>query len=817
MTLNLNKYEQMKLRYWIFPFMLVLLGACSKQEEKARIVTAFNENWQFSLGDDSLASRVNYDDAQWRSLDLPHDWSIEGKFDKDHPTTTAEAALPAGIGWYRKTFTLPEKWKEKKVYINFGGVYRDSKVWINGHLLGERPNGSISFRYDMTPYLGFGEHENVIAVRVNNSLQPNSRWYTGSGIYRNVKLEITDKIAVDHWGTHVTTSQVDSTEAEIRIKTTLVNETGQTKNFKLKTVIYDKDNRPVLTLPVQKVRLKDSVTQVVQKSKIKDPDLWSVQHPYLYVAKTQLISEDQVKNLYKTTFGIRSFRFTKTDGFYLNKKRLQIKGVCLHEDLGALGTAVNRTAIKRRLHILKNMGCNAIRTAHNPPSNVLLDLCDQMGFLVMDEAFDVWKKQKVKYDYHIYWEDWHKRDLEDMIKRDRNHPSIIVWSIGNEIRAQFDSSGIPMTKELVGIVKALDTTRPVTCALTEMDPEKNFVYQSGALDMLGFNYNHELYDSLPELFPDQKYIGTETMSALETRGHYDMPSDSIMRWPESAKADFTGNKDYTVSAYDNVSAYWGSTHEETLKALRKATYIPGLFVWSGFDYLGEPLPYPWPARSSYFGIIDLAGFPKDAYFLYKSLWTDKPVLHIFPHWNWEKGQTIDVWAYYNNADEVELFLNGKSLGVRRKEGDDMHVQWRVKYIPGTLKAVSRKNGKVVLSREIHTAGAPAKIKLLPDQKQIKANGRDLSFIKVKVLDKDGNLVPHADNLIKFSVNGKGSIAGSNNGYQADLESFKSDKRKAYNGLCLVVVESKKDPGEIKLIAQSDGLDADSVFIKSIKK
>lgn len=804
----------MKSKLWIVTLALFSLMACSQQDQKARIITNFNHNWRFFLGDDSAAKRTGYDDAQWRLLNLPHDWSIEGNFSEDNPGTTAEAALPAGIGWYRKTFKLPAGYKNKKVYIYFGGIYRHSKVWINGQLIGARPNGHISFRYDMTPYLNFGEKKNIVAVRVDNSEQPNSRWYTGSGIYRNVKLVVTNKVAVAQWGTFVTTSNVDSNSADIHVKTTISNATGGTKDIVIETSILDSSGNEVAVFPSKEVVLKDSLTSTSQEIEMKDPELWSINNPYLYQIKTKILLNGKLKDTYLTSLGIRFFHFDKRSGFSLNGHPMRIHGVCLHEDLGALGVAVNKSAIKRRLLLLKEMGCNAIRTAHNPPAEVFLDLCDKMGFLVMDEAFDVWAKQKVDYDYHIFWNKWHRRDLQDLIKRDRNHPSIIMWSIGNEIRAQFDSSGIPKTRELVHIVKTLDTTRPVTCALTEMDPEKNFVYQAQALDVLGFNYNHESYEDLPDLFPDQKYIATETMSALETRGHYDMPSDSIMRWPKSYDAPFEGNPDYTVSAYDNVSAYWGSTHEETLKAFRKAPHLAGLFVWSGFDYLGEPLPYPWPARSSYFGIIDLAGFPKDAYYLYQSLWTDKPVLHIFPHWNWKEGQTIDVWAYYNNADEVELFLNGKSMGIRRKKGDDMHVMWRLKYKPGTLKAVSKKKGEVVLTREIHTAGTPYKIELVADRTAIAANGTDLAFVTAKVLDKNGNLVPHADNLLQFKASQTGAIVGTNNGYQADLASFKSSEHKAFNGRCLAVVQAKNQTGTIQIIASSNGLISDSLLIKS---
>lgn len=782
-------------------------------KDNRRVIESFDNNWKFFLGDDSTAWKPAYNDSRWRLLNLPHDWSIEGSFDKGNRTTIQEGALPAGIGWYRKTFTLPSSWKNKHIYIDFGGIYRDSKVWINGHFLGERPDGYISFRYELTPYVHTGKEENVIAVRVDNSRQPDSRWYTGSGIYRHVWLVVTNKIAVAQWGTYITTPQVSTQSAEINLKTEIYNTLSKPKRIYLETSIYNVVGKEI-AISTKKVVLNSPLPTFSQNMRISRPVLWSVSDPYLYKVVTRIIADHVVIDQYETPLGIRYFHFDAKKGFFINGKHLEIHGVCLHNNLGALGTAVNKSAIIRRLKLLKAMGCNAIRTAHDPPSPELLNLCDSMGFLVMDEAFDVWKKKKVKYDYHIYWDAWHKRDLEDQIKRDRNHPSVFVWSIGNEIREQFDSTGIPIARELVSIITKLDDTRPVTAALTEMDPTKNFIYQSKALDVLGINYNHELYKKLPALFPGQKFIATETTSALETRGHYDMPSDSIRHCPASAKSKFVGNPDHTASAYDNSAAYWGATHEAVLKAIKKCPYMAGLFVWSGFDYLGEPTPYSWPARSSYFGIIDLAGFPKDAYYLYQSEWTHKPVLHIFPYWNWQPGEVVDVWAYYNDADEVELYLNGKSLGVRRKNGDQLHVIWRVKYQPGILKAVSRKNGKVVLTREIRTAGKPVKIELMPDRDTINANGDDLSFITAKIVDADGNLVPYANNLITFSISGAGTIAGTNNGYEADLESFKDHQHKAYNGLCLVVVQSKEKPGEIKLTASAEELSPSSLVIES---
>lgn len=800
-----------------FKNFLLILGCIGAgqvfAQEGSLSRVSFNKDWKFSLSDDSLARENGYNDNTWRKLDLPHDWSIEGIFSESNPAKPEGGGLPTGIAWYRKSFHLPSSARNKNVYIDFDGVYQNSEVWINGTLLGKRPNGYISFRYNLTPYLKHGK-PNIIAVKVDNSAQPNSRWYSGSGIYRNVWLDIAENVHVAQWGTFVTTPAVNNEEATIVVNIDIANTSGSLKNVSVKTTLYTKEGKNILS-DSKSLSIPGSSSGLTQTFKMSKPRLWSVDDPYLYKAVTQIYEGKKLKGSYETTFGVRYFNFDQKAGFSLNGKPLKIHGVCNHHDLGALGSAVNLRAMERQLEILKAMGCNGIRMAHNPPAPELLDLCDRMGFIVMNETFDMWQKKKNSKDYHLDFKKWHQRDLEDHIKRDRNHASVFMWSIGNEIREQFDSSGIHLTRELASIVKRLDTTRPVTSALTEMVPSKNFIYQSGALDLLGFNYNHAKYDSLPERFINQKFIASETTSGLQTRGHYDMPSDSIRRWPVNAKTKLTdGNADWTVSAYDNVSAYWGSTHEETWKTVKKQDFISGLYVWTGFDYLGEPIPYPWPARSSYFGIIDLAGFPKDVYYMYKSEWTNTPVLHILPHWNWEPGKIIDVWAYYNQADEVELYLNGKSLGVKKKSGDDLHVMWQVPFQAGTLKAVSRKGGSVVLTKEVRTAGEAAKIEIIADREIIKSDGKDLSFLTVRIVDKDGNLVPQADNQVYFSLEGNAKIAGVDNGYQASMEPFKSNSRKAFNGLCLAIIQSTERSGKIKITAKSNGLQSATLDIKS---
>jgi beta-galactosidase len=798
---------------------VVATAACNSASDRSRV--SFDDNWKFYSGDVAGAEKADFNDQAWKGINIPHDWSIEGKFDKDNPASPGGGALPGGIGWYRKTFTMPTQAKGKKVFIDFDGIYRNGEVWINGHYLGIRPNGYISYRYDLTPYLTYGADNNVIAVKVDNSKQPNSRWYSGSGIYRNVWLVTTDNIYVGQWGTFISTPLVTHDSATVKIITTVKNSTSRSAQLEIRTTFFGKDSTRVgLTKGILTVS-PDSSADISQQLIIVKPTLWSVENPALYRAVTEVYKKKKLLDTYETVFGIRYYSFDADQGFSLNGKPMKIYGVCDHHDLGALGSAVNTRALERQLEMLKEMGCNGIRTSHNPPAPELLDLCDRMGFIVIDEAFDMWKKPKNKFDYHLDWDKWHVRDLQDQVLRDRNHPSVFVWSIGNEVREQSyfpdgpgypaDSSGKTIARELAGIVRRLDSTRPITAACDQVDGKSNAVIESGALDVLGYNYRHPYWKDANKRWGKKPFMATEAASAFESRGDYHMPSDQIRRagmGPQNLSSDFT------ASSYDNFSAAWGSTNEESLKELFRLDAMSGTFIWTGWDYLGEPTPYWWPARSSYFGIIDLAGFPKDAYYLYQSVWTDKPVLHVLPHWNWKNGQTIDVWAYYNKADEVELYLNDRSLGIRKKAAGEMHVMWRTTYEPGTLRAVSRKDGKTVLEQEVKTAGDPYQIVLSADRNVIKSDGRDLSFITVKIMDNEGNLVPNASNLVNFSCTGEGHIAGVDNGFQASLEPFRANYRKAYNGLCLVILQASSKSGKTTLVASSDGLKSASVDINA---
>lgn len=788
---------------------------------------AFNSGWNFHLNDSVNDKDTINSSTIWRTLNLPHDWSIEGQFDEKSPAGYGGGSLNGGLGWYKKSFKIALENKEKITSIIFDGVYRNSQVWINGHYLGKRPNGYIGFQYDLSPYLNYGDKINEIIVKVDNSKQPNSRWYSGSGIFRNVWLETTNKLHVDQWGTYITTSKVTAQTASVHIETTLKNRYNSSKSAVVTTTIFK--NNTKITSATQNVTIAANASQVQNQDIIvKNPVLWSVEKPEQYTAVTTISIDNTIIDEYKTTFGIRNFKFDLNKGFILNGKQVKIKGVCMHHDLGPLGSAINTRAIERQLEILKEMGVNGIRTSHNPPAPELLDLCDKMGFIVMDEAFDMWKKAKTKYDYSLDWDQWHAKDLQDQILRDRNHPSIFMWSIGNEIPEQWSDEGVVIAKELSAIVKKLDTTRLVTAAMNPavnmnidevtLQFEKSKTYfnkltTSGALDIIGYNYAHQTFEHHQKNFPNIPFIATETTSALETRGYYDSVSDVIKKWPVRWDLKFTdGNPGNTVSAYDQVQAPWGSTHEATWKVMKKYDFLAGMYIWTGFDYIGEPTPYEWPSVSSYFGIVDLAGFPKDVYYMYQSEWTNKTVLHLFPHWNWKSGQNVDVWVYYNNADEVELFLNGKSLGTKKKIGDDLHIMWRVPFQAGTLKAVSRKNGKLVKETAIQTAENPTKLKLTADRNTINADGNDLSFITVDITDEKGALSPNANNEIQFSLKGSGKIVGVCSGDPVSHESYKGTKHTALNGKCLVVIQAGTKSEKLELTASANGLKSSTTII-----
>ena len=804
-------------------FLSVALMAISLSMQ-ARQRDNFDKGWLFILGDSAQMATPTYNDNHWRKLCLPHDWAIEGDFYAGNPSGAGGGALPGGIGWYRKHFLLDcESEPGGRYFIEFDGVYMNSTVYVNGQEVGHRPYGYSSFEYDITKYLKRGD--NVIAVKVDNSDQPNSRWYSGCGIYRHVWLTKTNAVHVKHWGVHV---QTDAKTGQIKVEADV-----EGNNYKVRNTVYDASGKEV-------------------GLKVKNPHLWSVEDPYIYKVRTQVLVGGKVVDEVWTTTGFRDFKFDAETGFWLNGKNFKLNGVCEHHDFGCLGAAVNEDAMHRKLSKLKAMGVNSIRSSHNPPAPELLNMCDTMGIIVMDESFDMWRRKKTAGDYARFFEEWHERDLTDLILRDRNHPSILMWSIGNEVLEQWSSADADeltleqanlilnaghdastlahgeemspnslLTRHLADIVKRYDTTRPILAGCNEPDPN-NHLFKSGAIDIIGFNYHHQWVKDVPKNFPGKPFIFSESVSALQTRGYYKMPSDEITWAPQEWWLPYT-DPSYMCSAYDNMHASWSSTHEETWDVVKHNAFVGGQYIWTGFDYIGEPTPYGFPARSSYFGVIDLAGFPKDTYYMYQSEWTTKPVLHLFPHWNWLEGQQIDMWCYYNNADEVELFINGKSQGVRRKTGEqpegrydmhntkaklnsEYHVGWRVTFNPGEVKVVARKDGHVVGEQKIKTAGAPARIRLSKDYQ-----GKNTTFITAEVVDKDGNLCPWADDMIYFISEGDGKILGTDNGCQTSMENFKAPQRKAFFGKCMVVVS-----GNGSITAKSPMLQSDVIEFK-VKK
>lgn len=802
--------------------VLLLIAAFCSVACQARDVRLFDEGWLFLLGDEPEMAQPGYDDSRWRQLSLPHDWAIEGDFSATNPSGAGGGALPGGVGWYRKHFRLPATEGERRYYLAFDGVYMNSTVYVNGHEVGSRPYGYSSFEYDLTPYVR-RDSDNVVAVRVDNSDQPNSRWYSGCGIYRHVWLTATNPLHIARWGVHVVTDVGGTVNVELAVSG---DADGQHRPVFRHTLLAP-DGRTVAVTSAKSLR---------QKLRVKHPLRWSVDSPHLYTLRSEVLVDGEVVDAVTTRTGFREFRFDAATGFWLNGRNLKINGVCLHHDLGCLGAAVNEDAMRRQLVKLKAMGCNAIRCSHNPPAPELLDLCDEMGFIVMDESFDMWRRRKTRNDYARFFDEWHERDLSDLLLRDRNHPSVLMWSIGNEVLEQWSGVGADeltleqanlllnaghddstlahgeeltpnslLTLHLAGIVRKYDRTRPVTAGCNEPSPD-NHLFKSGALDLIGFNYHREWIKDVPRNFPGKPFLLTESVSALQTRGYYRMPSDSLFIAPERWDKPYT-DPSMMCSSYDNQHVPWGSTHEETWDIVKHTPYCAGQFIWTGFDYLGEPTPYGFPARSSNFGIIDLAGFPKDIYYMYQSEWTDRPVLHLFPHWNWTEGQTVDLWCYYNDADEVELFVNGKSRGVRsKKDSHQYHVAWRVAYEPGEVKVVARKDGQEVRSSSIRTAGAPARIRL-----EVDYEGETTAFVNAYVTDEAGNLCPWAEDDLRFSVSG-GTVIGVDNGSPTSMERFKADHRKAFFGKVLVVIRKDKDAGPIRLEAVSPMLAAGQLVI-----
>ncbi len=779
----------------------------------------FDEDWRFVQGDVPDAQAPAFDDAAWRVLNLPHDWSIEGPFSEEHPSGARGGALPGGVGWYRKKFTLPVQAKGKRVILQFDGVYKNCDVWLNGHHLGFHPYGYTSFHHDLTPYVHVGEAENVLAVRVDNSQQPDARWYNGSGIYRHVWLTLTAPLHVAHWGTFVRTPKVSETLAHVEVLTQVQNDGETPRDCTLVTTIFDANDETVGTTKSQHPLAPGQTYEFVQRIKVTPPHLWSVDDPYLYRVQSIIQQGDVRVDVYETPLGIRDIAFDADRGFLLNGEPVKINGVCLHHDGGCVGAAVPVRVWERRLETLKAMGCNGIRSSHYPPAPEFLDLCDRMGFLVMDENFDEWRMGKFSYGYHDYFDEWAIVDTVSMVRRDRNHPSVVIWSVGNEIPEQTVPEGVAVLKKLIDVVHQHDPTRPVTSACDHIAahiPATDAFLD--ALDVVGYNYvdrwaeRRELYYSIDRhRHPQRKMIGTENVSVAGVRGEYELGSQRGWRGPYHTRM---------------IRA------EQLWKFTRVHNYVAGDFMWTGIDYLGESR---WPAKNTSCGPIDLCGFPKDEFYFYQSQWTRAPMLHVFPHWTWpdREGEVIPVIAY-TNCDSVELFLNGRSFGEQvlafprygmdpskgwgeqdwmafaRPFSADLHLRWTVPYAPGMLKAVGKRGHEVVCEQEIFTAGPATQIKLSADREAIAADGRDVVHLTVQILDAEGHPVPTANDLVTFDVQGPARLIGVDNGNPVSHASFQAEKRRAFNGLCLAIVQSTRQAGDIHVTASAPGLVAGEV-------
>ncbi|HSY24003.1 MAG TPA: glycoside hydrolase family 2 TIM barrel-domain containing protein [Polyangiaceae bacterium] len=771
--------------------------------------TDFGAGWEFNLGDVSGAQATSFDDSGWRSLDVPHDWSIELPFDSNSPGGSGGGFLDGGIGWYRKTFTLDPSVSGQRVLIDFDGVYMNSEVWINGTALGTRPYGYSSFEYDLTPYVTFGG-SNVIAVRVDND-QPNSRWYSGSGIYRNVWLTVVNPISVPNSSVFVWTPSVSDASATVSVSTVVQNASPASAPVVLTTTVTDASGNVVATNDSAATSVAAGSQSTVQQSlTVVSPQRWSVASPYLYQVKVEVKVGAATVDTYLAPLGVRTATFDANTGFSLNGENMKIRGVCLHHDLGALGTALNYRALERQVQILKAMGANAIRTSHNPPAPELLDICDRLGVMVMEEAFDTWTQTKTANDYGNYFSDWAQRDLQGMVQRDRNHPSVIMWSIGNEV----GGSTTTTAQSLKNWVLALDTTRPVTWASNKMGgphvSEGDDRAVAALLDLVGYNYAPYAgdYDADHTANPTWKIFGSETTAAVRSRGIYHTPASTV------TLATSQSSPDRQCSSYDNEAAGFGNTAESAYSYDNDRPFVAGSFVWSGFDYIGEPTPYSaWPSKNSYYGIVDTAGFPKDIYYFYQSRWTTTPMVHLLPHWNWTSGTSVTVYAY-GNCDSVELFLNGQSQGAKTLSGGALHFEWAVPWAQGTLRADCTTNGSVVASDTVQTAGAAAKVVLTADRNPVQADGKDLVFVTADIEDANGVRVPTAANAVAFSISGPGQLVGLDNGNSIDTTSYKGTSRNAFSGKALAIVRTTKTAGAIVVTASSAGLTSEPVTVDS---
>ncbi|MBC8054098.1 MAG: glycoside hydrolase family 2 protein [Sphingobacteriaceae bacterium] len=797
---------------------LVFLSQLAFSQPRTEIELA--DNWKFQKGSNDLAWQKVFNDKKWQTVSVPHDWAIYGPFDKEvdkqvvaieqngekvaSEKTGRTGALPyIGQGWYRKSFTLPQYKAGQKVLIVFEGAMSEPRVFLNGQKVGEWNYGYNYFYFDITNAVSVGK-ENTLAVQLNN-VGLSSRWYPGAGLYRKVRIIVKNPTSVDQWGTYITTPFISATTAKVNIKTKIsgINPRVQTYilNAKGDTIASDKTQALF-------------GNQFEQNIAVSNPQLWSPETPYLYTAVTQLYEGNELKDETSTRFGIREISYKPNVGFSLNGKVRKFKGVCLHHDLGPLGSAINVSALRRQLRILKDMGVDAIRSSHNMPSIEQLELCDEMGFMFLAETFDEWAKPKVKNGYNRFFNTDAEKDVVNLIHATRNHPSIIMWSSGNEVPDQWGAEGVKRAKWLQDIFHREDPTRPVTVGMDQV--KATMASGFGALlDIPGLNYRTHLYEDAFKAFPQGFILGSETASTVSSRGVYKFPV---------VKAIEKQYPDHQCSSYDLEYCSWSNLPEDDFILEDTKPWVMGQFVWTGFDYLGEPTPYDnlWPARSSYFGMVDLAGIPKDRYYLYRSKWnTSSETLHILPHWNWHgrEGQVAPVFVY-TNYDSAELFINGKSMGVQKKNPSTAQSKYRlmwmdVKYEPGTVRVVAYdKNGKTAAEKTVVTAGKSYKLVLDPDRTEIKADGKDISFVTVSVVDEKGNPCPTATNQLQFTVTGNGSYRAACNGDATSLEQFHVPSMKLFSGKLVVLVQSGTSAGDIKLLVKGKGLVDGNVVLKS---
>ncbi len=801
--------------------ILLLLSCCLPLfPAGARESILLSNGWKFQKGANDRAFETNFDDSGWENVTVPHDWAIKGPFDKNidrqvvaiaqnnekkaSEKTGRTGALPyIGEGWYRNRFTLPNLRKDDKVLILFEGAMSEARVYLNGKKIGEWNYGYNYFFFDVTDYI-LANEENVLAVHLTNR-EKSSRWYPGAGLYRKVQVIVKNKQSIDQWGVSITTPLVSPEQATVAIRTKV---TG--KDLRLRTTILDADGKAVASQESDTV----SGNEFEQKIAIAAPKLWSPESPALYTAVSQLYADDVLKDETTNTFGIRSIRYEPEKGFSLNGKVRKFKGVCLHHDLGPLGAAVNVSALRRQLRILKDMGCDSIRSSHNMPSIEQLELCDEMGFMFLAESFDEWAEPKVENGYHRYFATDAEKDVVNFVHATRNHPCIVMWSAGNEVPDQHESGGVERAEWLRDIFHREDPTRPVTVGMDQVEA----VMANGfgaVMDVPGLNYRTHLYKEAFERFPQKILLGSETASTVSSRGIYKFP---VVAAKQKTYAD------HQCSSYDMECCDWSNLPDDDFVLQDDNPWVIGQFVWTGFDYLGEPTPYDsmWPARSSYFGICDLAGLPKDRYYLYRSHWNTKnPTLHVLPHWTWpgREGKITPVFVY-TSYESAELFLNGKSMGIRKKNDATPQNRYRlmwmdIKYEPGTLKVVAYDNdGKVAATTEVQTAGEPAEIMLEADRTKLKANGTDLAYVTVSVVDANGVPCPTATNQLSFKVSGRGTFRAACNGDATSLEMFHLPTMKLFSGKLVVIVQSTSQPGEIELSVEGEGLKSKSIHLSS---